>query len=106
METLRNFDQRYGWIAKWMWPIVIGVVVFFADGRYLTRTEVEAKEVRYHEMREKDIAMLNQEIQSVRQYSDTINTEINGLKMLLGRISAQNEMILNDLRGNRNKNPQ
>jgi len=94
MENLKRFDELYGWIIRWALILLLAGVVYFADGRYLTREEVEQKEQQLHRVRNDDLNMLNGRIDTIAASQTANFAKITDVQARLSRIEAQNEIII------------
>jgi len=99
ISKLNEWDSSIGPTASWIFRlIVIGAIcyaVLFADNRYLKRQEVEEYMASFHKMRSEDMAQIYASIDRVRTEGQKSDDIVRKLEGRLGRIEAQNEIILN-----------
>jgi hypothetical protein len=94
MKQLKEFDQNFGWILRWLLMLVLFGIVFIADGRYLTIESAEEKETHYLSMREHDLNKIYNRIDALATAHSVDYSKIEDIQSRLSRIEAQNEIIL------------
>ena len=94
VQKLKEFDQTYGWIFRWLLMLVLFGILFLADGRYLTRDEAVEKEGDYLAMREADMAHIDNRIDALAALHAGDFSSLDDIKSRLSRIEAQNEIVI------------
>lgn len=97
IDSLREFENRHGWIVRYLVILMFAGAIFFADSRYPTREEIGRKEANLHKMREEDLRELHRRIQyATDNNADNLN-RISESNSRLARIEAQMEIIIRTL---------
>lgn len=97
MQKLREFDQNYGWIARWGLMILASWMLLFADSRYVRREEIQKYINQVQTIRSEDLQAIHTSIERTQRDYQTGNLDIRTLESRLSRLEAQNELIIRQL---------
>ena len=97
VQKLKEFDALYGWVIRWLLVLILAGIIFFADGRYVTRLEVQEKEEQLHKLRQEDLAAIHKRVDVLAgDYNENSRKSSEILERISG-IEAQNAIILRQI---------
>lgn len=97
VQQLKKFDELYGWIIRWILVLVLAGIVYFADSRYLTREEVETKEIELYRIRQEDLNLINARIDAHKSETLGVTSVLGQVLERLSSIEAQNVIMLRQI---------
>lgn len=103
VKRLKDFETTYGWIIRYAVILVVLGVVYIADTRYLTREEIEAKELHYLKVRQEDLSKIDNKIDGLRNENTATLALLNEIKATVRGIEAQTEILIKDMERTRDR---